>query len=90
MASVQKTSSGLATPVIIGISVAAALIIIVIIVVVALLIRSRNVQSRMRPVMEFDLQSFTTALPKSTVIDEAELKNLVQVRDGGPRWNLTL
>ncbi|PRP73158.1 outer membrane autotransporter barrel domain-containing protein [Planoprotostelium fungivorum] len=82
LASVHKASSGLATPVIIGISVAAASIIIIIIVAVALLIRSRNVQSRMRPVMEFDLQSFTTALPKSTVIEEAELKNLVQIGRG--------
>ncbi|PRP82836.1 outer membrane autotransporter barrel domain-containing protein [Planoprotostelium fungivorum] len=81
-AAVPSGSQGIPTPIIIGIAVAAAFIVIVIIIVAAVLIRNRTIQSRMRPAMEFDLQSFTTALPKSTIINESELKNLVQIGRG--------
>ncbi|PRP82680.1 outer membrane autotransporter barrel domain-containing protein [Planoprotostelium fungivorum] len=81
-AAVPSSSQGIPTPIIIGIAVAAAFIVIVIIIVAAVLIRNRTIQSRMRPAMEFDLQSFTTALPKSTIINESELKNLVQIGRG--------
>ncbi|PRP76898.1 outer membrane autotransporter barrel domain-containing protein [Planoprotostelium fungivorum] len=78
---VKNVNQGVPTSIIVGVAIGGGFIVIIIVILVVLL-RYRSVKSRMRPTMEFDLQTFTSSLPKSTLINESELKNLVQIGRG--------